>query len=242
MQFQPALQRATLERRYKRFLADVITEDGQRLTIHCPNTGAMTGCAEPGYEVWYSTSDNAKRKYPNTWELSRTPDHDFIVINTQRANQIAEQAIQQNCLPKLTGYQSLRREVRYGEERSRVDLFLEQHQGGKAECFIEVKSVTLNEHGCGYFPDAVTTRGQKHLRELQAMVAAGYRAALLFVVGHSGINKVKPAAHIDPLYAQLCIQAQQHGVELYALSCQISAQGIEPGEPMTVELPQIGPI
>lgn len=241
MQFQPALQPAVLIQRYKRFLADVQTPDGQRLTIHCPNTGAMTGCAEPGYAVWYSTSNNAKRKYPHTWELARTAEGEFIVINTHRANSIAEQAILQEVVAPLQGYRTLLREVRYGEERSRVDLLLQEHPT-QADCYIEVKSVTLNDAGTGYFPDAVTTRGQKHLRELQAMVNAGHRAALLFVVGHTGIQSVKPAAHIDPTYAKLCIQAHHDGVEFYALQCAINEHHVEPLRLLPIELAEIGPI
>lgn len=228
MQFDPSLQQATLLRRYKRFLADIETDDGQQLTIHCPNTGAMTGCAEPGFKVWYSTSTNAKRKYPHTWELSQTLQGDFIVVNTLRANQVAELALSTDLIPALVGYNNLQREVRYGAEKSRIDFLLSEHPS-KADCYIEVKSVTLSETASGYFPDAVTLRGQKHIRELIAMVNAGYRAAILFVVGHSGIQSVKPAAHIDPAYAQLCVEAKQVGVEFYALRVDISATGLKPG-------------
>lgn len=235
MQFHPGLQRATLVRRYKRFLADIETDDGEQLTIHCPNTGAMTGCAEPGFIVWYSTSTNAKRKYPNTWEISQTSEGHQIVVNTQRANQVAEEALMHNAIPALEGYQNIQREVRYGAEKSRIDLLLSQHPA-QADCFIEVKSVTLNDAGQGYFPDAVTLRGQKHIRELMAMVAAGQRAALLFIVGHSAIQSVKPAAHIDPAYAQLCIEAKRVGVEFYALSVDITPQCLTPGKLLEVHI------
>lgn len=233
MQFDPSLQQATLLRRYKRFLADIETDDGQQLTIHCPNTGAMTGCAEPGFKVWYSTSTNAKRKYPHTWELSQTLQGDFIVVNTLRANQVAEAALNADLIPALAGYNNLQREVRYGVEKSRIDFLLSEHVN-KPACYVEVKSVTLSDTANGYFPDAVTLRGQKHIRELIAMVNAGYRAAVLFVVGHSGIQSVKPAAHIDPAYAQLCIEAKRFGVEFYALRVDISSTSLKPSALMDV--------
>lgn len=235
MQFQPPLESATLIRRYKRFLADVQTADGELLTIHCPNTGAMTGCAEPGYTVWYSTSTNAKRKYPHTWELAYTPNQNWIVINTQRANQLAQEALGDGKIKALAGYLNCQREVKYGSENSRIDLLLSGH-GEQPDCYIEVKSVTLETDGQGYFPDAVTLRGQKHLRELIAMRELGLRAALLFVVGHSGIQNVKPAAHIDPQYAELCILAKQKGVEFYALGIEVSASDLTAGLLLPVDV------
>ncbi|MGX5914947.1 DNA/RNA nuclease SfsA [Aliidiomarina sp. Khilg15.8] len=234
MQFHPPLQQATLLRRYKRFLADIRTPDGVEQTIHCPNTGAMTGCAEPGFSVWYSESPNPKRKYAHTWELAQNAAGDWIVINTQMANHIAEQAVQEKRIEALKAYDSIRREVRYGLEKSRIDLLLQQ--AGLPDYYIEVKSVTLNEGGVGYFPDAVTLRGQKHLRELMQMVQAGHRAAVLFVVAHSAIHEVKPASHIDPDYAQLCIQASQQGVEFFAVKCAISAEEIRPAQVIPVKL------
>lgn len=238
MQFQPPLQRATLVRRYKRFLADIETSEGQALTIHCPNTGAMTGCAEPGFQVWYSISTNAKRKYPHTWELSENFQQELMVVNTQRANQLAELAVVQQRIPQLTGYEQVQREVKYGDENSRIDLLLTQHPA-HPDCFIEVKSVTLKQAQQGYFPDAVTLRGQKHLRELIATAQAGHRAALLFMVAHTGISSVKPAAHIDPEYAKLCTLAKQSGVEFFALSVDITSDAITPGQLLDVILEDI---
>jgi sugar fermentation stimulation protein A len=234
MQFDPPLQRATLLRRYKRFLADIQTPDGTELTIHCPNTGAMTGCAEPGSSVWYSESANPKRKYPHTWELAQNSAGDWMVINTQMANHLAEQTVRENHIEAFSAYETIRREVRYGLEKSRIDLLLQQP--GLADCYIEVKSVTLNESGVGFFPDAVTLRGQKHLRELSQMVAEGHRAAVLFVVAHSAIDVVKPAAHIDPEYARLCIQAARQGVEFFAIKCAISANQVHPEQAIAVKL------
>lgn len=149
MLFSPPLQRATLIQRYKRFLADVITPDGTTLTLHCPNTGAMTGCATPGDTVWYSTSENTKRKYPHTWELTETQSGAFICVNTLRANQLTKEAIQENRLPALAGYNILKSEVKYGAERSRIDFMLQADF--RPDCYIEVKSVTLAEKENGYF-------------------------------------------------------------------------------------------
>ncbi|UUO24318.1 DNA/RNA nuclease SfsA [Colwellia sp. M166] len=209
---------STLIKRYKRFLADVIIEDEQHvktaITMHCANTGAMTGCAEPGDTVWYSTSDNLKRKYPNSWELTYTQAQHWICVNTIRANQLTEEAIIQGSIKEFCQHSQLKREVKYGEENSKIDFHLYDVNG--RETFIEVKSVTLLEAEQGYFPDAVTQRGQKHLRELMAMAEQGHRAVLFFAVLHSGINDVKSACHIDPKYAELLLEASQQGVEIMA--------------------------
>jgi len=221
MQFTPALQPATLVQRYKRFLADVVTPEGETLTLHCPNTGAMTGCATPGDTVWYSTSENIKRKYPHTWEITQTADGEYICVNTLRANQLVKEAITLDFIPELRGYNTLKSEVKYGAEGSRIDFMLQAED--RPECYIEVKSVTLAEKDNGYFPDAVTLRGQKHLRELISMAAAGKRAVLLFAVLHSAIGRFSPARHIDPKYAQLLNEAQKQGVEVLAYKAELSA-------------------
>ncbi len=224
MKFSPALQHATLIQRYKRFLADVITPQGESLTLHCPNTGAMTGCATAGDTVWYSTSDNAKRKYPHTWEMTETQQGAFICVNTLRANQVVKEALMAESLPELTGYSSLKSEVKYGAEGSRIDFMLQAED--RPECYIEVKSVTLADNDHGYFPDAVTLRGQKHLRELMSVAAAGKRAVLLFAVLHSAIERFSPARHIDPKYAQLLHEAQKQGVEIFAYKAELSADNM----------------
>ena len=118
-------------------------------------------------------------------------------------------------IPELADYPVCRAEVRYGQEKSRIDLHLSGH-GEQPDAWVEVKNVTLCEDGIGYFPDAVTARGQKHLRELMAMVRQGERAVLLFVVNHSGIREVRPADHIDPEYGRLLQEAAEAGVELLA--------------------------
>ncbi|TWX72646.1 DNA/RNA nuclease SfsA [Colwellia sp. C1TZA3] len=208
------LTKATIIKRYKRFLADITLADGSDCTIHVANTGAMSGCAVPNDTVWFSTSNNAKRKYPFSWELTQTQENHFICVNTLRANQLAEQAILNGTITELQGFKTLKREVKYGDENSKIDFHLTDKSG--QESFIEVKSVTLLAENQGYFPDAVTLRGQKHLRELMAMAEQGHRAVLLFAVLHSGINDVKPAAHIDAKYAELLREASERGVEIIA--------------------------
>ncbi|KAF1368274.1 MAG: DNA/RNA nuclease SfsA [Yokenella regensburgei] len=234
MQFSPPLQSATLIKRYKRFLADVMTPAGETLTLHCPNTGAMTGCATPGDTVWYSTSDNPKRKYAHTWEITQTQQGAFICVNTLRANMLVKEALQNDVIAPLTGYSVLKSEVKYGEERSRIDFLLQADDG--RNCYIEVKSVTLAENEYGYFPDAVTERGQKHLRELMSVVAAGDRAVVFFAVLHSAITCFSPARHIDAKYAQLLNEAKNKGVEILAFKAELSADMMTLNEPIPVVL------
>lgn len=225
MLFPQPLQSARLIKRYKRFLADVITDDQHEITIHCPNTGAMTGCATQGDTVYCSVSDNPKRKYAHTWELTHTQNGDWIVINTQKSNALAIEAIENQVITELQGYTSLRTEVKYGDENSRIDLFLQSED--KTDCYVEIKNVTLHQgEGLGQFPDAVTTRGQKHLRELALQTQQGKRAVLLFLVLHSAINRVSVAKQIDPKYAQMLQEAQVQGVEILVYGAEINANGI----------------
>ena len=233
MEFEAALEHGILLRRYKRFLADIELDDGSRRTIHCPNTGSMKNCANPGDEVWFSTSDNAKRKYPNTWEISRTPIGNFIGIQSARANAIVKEGL--GNVPEVRGYGAVQSEVKYGAENSRIDLLLSEHPN-KPDCYIEIKSVTLLDEsiakGLGRFPDAVTARGTKHLRELTEVVREGHRGVLFFCVQHTGITRVEPARDIDPLYAETLVAAREVGVEVYAYSTKCSHQGIELGHPI----------
>ena len=231
------LNKATLIKRYKRFLADITLEDDSDCTIHVANTGAMSGCAIPNDIVWYSTSDNLKRKYPFSWELTQTQNNDFICVNTIRANQLAEKAILNGTISELQGFETLNREVKYGEENSKIDFHLTNKNG--FETFIEVKSVTLLEDNQGYFPDAVTLRGQKHLRELIAVAAKGHRAVLLFAVLHSGINDVKPAEHIDLKYTKLLREASQQGVEIIAYKVIFKKEQLKFNVALTNKVPVI---
>jgi sugar fermentation stimulation protein A len=228
MEFAPALQEGILLKRYKRFLADVETGDGSILTLHCPNTGSMLNCCEPGWRVWFSTSDNPKRKYPSTWELVQNDQGDLIGINPGRANRLVDEAFQAGIVEELRGYENRRREVSFGEENSRIDFLLAEGEANKhQDCYVEVKSVTLGlGRGKGVFPDAVTARGQKHLRELIEMKARGQRAVLLFCVQHSGIDEVAPADQIDADYGRLLRSAAAAGVELLAYKVLLSSREI----------------
>lgn len=191
--------------------------DGSLLTIHCPNTGSMLNCQEPDSPVWYSTSSNPKRKYAHTWEIveiTETTRTQLVGINTGRANGLVKEAIAAEKIVDLSGYQQVRSEVPYGQQRSRIDLLLEGHEQ-LPDCYVEVKNVSLGlGGGLGVFPDAVTTRGQKHLQELMQMRAEGYRAVLFFCIQHTGIERLEPADAIDPRYGQLLRQAAGAGVEL----------------------------
>lgn len=234
MKFSPALKPATLLRRYKRFLADIELSDGEVMTLHCPNTGSMKACLAPGSTCWYSLSDNPKRKYPATWEIATTPSGHLAGINTGRANSLVREAIEKGVVTELQGYDRLQAEVKYGAENSRIDLLLSR---GEERCYVEVKNCTLLEgDGIGYFPDAVSERGSKHLRELMAVAASGQRAVLFFCVQHSGISQVAAAAHIDPRYAQTLHDAVAAGVEVLAYQAHLSAEEIV----LTHSLPFIG--
>ena len=217
------LKPATLIKRYKRFLTDITLDNGNVTTIHCANTGAMTGCAEPGNTVWYSTSDNPKRKYPFSWEISVDGNNHHICVNTIRANQLIEEALLAEVIRPLNGFSTLKREVKYGSENSKIDFLLQYDH--KPDAYIEVKSVTLLADGKGYFPDAVSTRGQKHLRELMHVAEQGDEAVLIFAVLHSGIKSVQPASHIDPTYAKLLAEAQANGVKIIAYQAEFSTEG-----------------
>ena len=220
MEFTPPLQSATLIKRYKRFLADVRLPSGAITTIHCANTGAMTGCATPGDTIWYSTSTSTTRKYPYSWELTQTADQHWIGINTLRANQLVEELLLRQGVPALAQFTHWQREVAFGDEKSRIDFVLTDDNAQKY--YLEVKSVTLLLNGKGYFPDTVTLRGQKHLRELTSIVKQGHRAGLLFAVLHSGINQVSAAEHLDPTYAHLLREARAAGVEVIVYRAQMS--------------------
>lgn len=216
------LERAVLIKRYKRFLADVETSSGKTITIHCPNTGAMTNCQEPGSSVWYSTSENLKRKYPNTWELVQAVNGPTIGINTGLSNHLVREALTSGIVSELSGYSSIRSEVKYGEQNSRIDFLVEySNRLPTTHCYVEVKNVSLCVgNGEGVFPDAKTLRGQKHLQELMAMRALGHRAVLMFCVQHSAISSVGPADVIDPEYGRLLRQAKASGVEIFAYQAE----------------------
>lgn len=208
---------AILLKRYKRFLADIRLPDGREITIHCPNTGSMKNCLLPFSPCWYSVSASKGRKYPQTLEVVTTPGGHWAGINTARANGLVEAALAAGDIAELSGYGLLQREVRYGQEQSRIDFLLEQHPRDPRPCYLEVKNVTLMEaDGQGLFPDAVSARGTKHLRELIQVVRQGQRAVLLFCVQHTGISTLGPADAIDPTYGTALRAAMAAGVEVIA--------------------------
>jgi sugar fermentation stimulation protein A len=225
MQFPALLVPGRLERRYKRFLSDVRLDDGETVVAHCANPGSMLGLAAPGARVWLSPADNPARKLRWSWELVEVPSENgdaLVGINTGRANALAEEALTAGRIPELTGYEGLRREVRYGTG-SRVDFLLE----GATPCYLEIKSVTLKRRpGLAEFPDAVTARGRRHLAELAGMVQQGHRAVLLFLVQRGDCGRVAVAADIDPGYAAAFAEAQAAGVEILCYNCNLTPAGI----------------
>ena len=225
MRFERALETARLRRRYKRFLADVVTEQGEELCIHCPNTGSMLNCLQPDGRVWFSRSDDPKRKLPGTWELSETPHGRLACINTARANPLVEEALRGGVIAELAGLDGLRREVRYGLENSRIDFCLDF--AGEA-AYVEVKSVTLGyaDEAVAAFPDARTERGTRHLRELAALARDGTRAVQLYCVNLSGIEAVRAAKDIDPAYAAALREAKRAGVQVLAYGAELSPEGV----------------
>ena len=235
MRFQPALEEARLIKRYKRFLADIETASGERLPIHCPNTGSMLNCMSEGCRVWFSRSSDPKRKLPGTWELVETPQGRLACVNTGRANRLVEEAILDGTVTELAGFDELRREVAYGQENSRADFRL--MYAGKP-VYVEVKSVTLGYDGTAVaaFPDAVTQRGAKHLRELAALAREGMRAVLLYAVNLSDIEAVRPAAEIDSAYAAALVEARNAGVEVLAYGARIDSREIRLERPLQVLL------
>lgn len=242
MEFDPPLQEGILLKRYKRFLTDIALSDGSITTIHCPNTGSMKNCQPENGRVWFSDSGNPKRKLPCTWELVELPTQygeqeelKLACINTGRANALVYEAINKGVIPELSGYESVRREVKYGAENSRIDLLLESE--GRPACYVEVKSVTLAiKDGLGAFPDAVTQRGKKHLRELESVVANGDRGVLLFCVQHMGIDKVAPADDIDPEYGKALRHAISAGVEVLVWGSSISASEMILNRALTLDV------
>ncbi|MGY4879237.1 DNA/RNA nuclease SfsA [Vreelandella aquamarina] len=213
----PPLVAGTLRRRYKRFLADVLLDDGREVVAHCPNTGSMKAVNLPGARVWLSPSDNPARKLAWTWELIELPQAEgssaLASVHTGRTNRIVEAALEQQKIEPLAGYARLRREVKVDD--ARLDFMLEDTHGKRT--WVEVKQVTLKEEdGHGYFPDAVSTRGLKHLHTLTKLALDGERAVLLFCVAHEGIEDVAAAVHIDPAYAAALDTALQQGVEVLA--------------------------
>jgi sugar fermentation stimulation protein A len=217
----PKLIQGRLIRRYKRFMADMKLRNGHVVTAHCPNSGSMAECSEPGRKVFLSRSSNPARRLKYTWEMIQMPSS-LVGVNTMIPNRLAKISILSGIIPSLKGYERVRSEVNYGKN-SRIDLLLEND---RKRCFVEVKNCTLVKDGTAYFPDAVTSRGLKHLRELQSQVHSGDRAVMFFLIQRMDAELFRPAWYIDPDYARELTKAVENGVETIAYDVLINPQGI----------------
>ncbi len=234
MQIPSPLRRGRLVKRYKRFLADIVLDDGEEITAHCANPGSMLGVAIENATVWVNEHNNKKRKLAFSWEMVEIGET-LIPINTANPNTIALEAIEAGAIPELAGYGDIRREVKYGEA-SRIDLLL---TGGEhaAPCYVEVKNVHLSRiPGLAEFPDSVTTRGAKHLGELSRVAAAGGRAVMLFVVQRSDCTRFRPAADLDPAYGAALKSAVAAGVETLCYDCEVSLSAVGLRNRLEIEL------
>jgi sugar fermentation stimulation protein A len=218
----PALLQGTLIRRYQRFKADVKLRNGRLVTAHCPNSGSMAQCSEPGRPAYLSREDTPHRRLRYTWWLIHMPTS-LVGVHTSMPNWLTREAIMAGAVPSLSGYHQIRTEVKYGEN-SRVDLLLEKEA---ERCYVEVKNCTLVENGIAYFPDAVTERGRKHLVELKKQVHMGNRAAMFFLIQRMDAVAFRPADHIDPVYGRELRKAFQNGVEIFVYDVRIDLEGIE---------------
>ena len=235
MDFTQPLEKATLVRRYKRFLADVVMDaDGCETTVHCPNPGAMMGLSDPGLTVWLSRSASPTRKLPLTLELVEV-DGGVVGVNTMHPNRLVAEALARGGIAEVAGYDRVRPEVKYGE-KSRVDFLLERD--GAPPCWLEIKNVHLmRQPGLAEFPDCVAARSARHLRELSTRVAAGDRAVALFVVQRTDCDRVAAAADLDPGFAAALGDALKAGVEVLAYGCTIDVRQVS----LSTRLPVLSP-
>ena len=227
----PRLVQGILIRRYQRFKADVKLRNGHVVTAHCPNSGSMLECSEPGRPVYLSRHSNPKRQFKYTWEMIKMPSS-LVGVNTMVPNRLTEASISARNIRALSGFDQIRSEVRYGEN-SRIDLLLTK---GEARCFVEVKNCTLVSDGVAYFPDAVTSRGLKHLVELQQQVRLGNRSVMFFLVQRMDAKLFRPADHIDPAYGRELRQAVQNGVEVMVYDVKIDLEGIRLNQHLPYEI------
>lgn len=235
MRFPDPLIPATLLRRYKRFLADVVLPTGEEITVHVANPGSMLGLVPPGARVWLSKSANPKRKLAYSWELVEVDfgtGIEIVGVNTAHPNLLVAEALAAGLIPELASYASIRREVAYGKN-SRVDFLFEDP--ARPSCFLEVKNVHLmRRQGLAEFPDAVTARGAKHLDELAAVVAAGGRAVMLFLIQIGSAERFALARDIDPAYGRAFDRARAAGVEALAYRCALDCVGISVAGPVPI--------
>lgn len=223
MKFPQPLERGRLVQRYKRFFADIVMDDGREITAHCPNPGAMLGLNLPGLGAWVSRSDDPKRKLPFTLEVMEDGEA-FAGVNTMNPNRLVAEALAEGAIPEVAGYDSIRREVKYGRN-SRVDFLLEKD--GEVPCWLEVKNCHLRRDGTlAEFPDCVAARSLKHLHELSAEVERGARAVQLFVIQRTDCDAFDACHDLDPAYARGLYEAAERGVEVLCYRCDISPEEI----------------
>ena len=227
----PKLIKGTLIKRYKRFKADVKLRNGHIVTALCPNTGSMKSCSEPGRPVYLSRHNRPDRKLKYTWELIEMPTS-LVGVNTGIPNKLVKKTIENKIIKELSDFEKIRSEVKYGEN-SRIDILLENHN---EKTFIEVKNCTFMEKGICYFPDAVTSRGLKHLCELQREVLTGNRAVMFYLIQRMDVTLFEPASHIDPLYSEELKKAYSNGVEIFAYDVNIDTKGIAINRPVPFKL------
>ena len=230
--FAPPLVKATLIKRYKRFLADCRLPDGQTITAHCPNTGSMKTCGSPGDTVYLQFVTNPKRKLQYTWELTETQGG-YVGVNTARPNGIVERAIIEGRVAELRGYDQVKREVKYGIN-SRIDLYLTKEDDDQA-CYVEIKNTTLLDADRITFPDAVSARGLKHLLELIEMRRLGHRAVMFYLINRPEGDIFAPASTIDPAYTAGLVEARAAGVEILAYRAIHSLKEIILGDAVRID-------
>ncbi|MEX5727506.1 sugar fermentation stimulation protein A [Rhodovulum iodosum] len=234
MRFQTPLVRATLVRRYKRFLADARLEDGREVTAHCPNPGAMLGLKAPGTPIWLEPNDDPRRKLNYAWRLAELPGGHWAGIDAGLPNRVVAEALADGRIAEAAGYDSVRPEVKYGQ-KSRVDFLLTG--AGRPDFYLEVKNVHLRRaDDWAEFPDSVTARGARHMADLAAMAGAGHRAAVLYLVQRSDCARLRLAADLDPAYATAARAAREAGVEMLCYGTDISPERVTLADHMPVDL------
>ena len=227
----PKLIEGTLIKRYKRFMADVKLKNNHVVTAHCPNSGSMKECCEPGRKVYLSRHNKPSRRLKYTWEMIQM-EASLVGVNTMVPNRLTEAAVLAGDIPELNGYETVRKEVKYGEN-SRIDLLLENHND---RCFVEIKNCTLVTEGLACFPDAVTSRGLKHLIELQQKVKEGDRSVMFYLIQRMDADRFEPADHIDPAYGEELRKAVSNGVEVLVYDVKMNLEGIRLNGPVPFQL------
>jgi sugar fermentation stimulation protein A len=230
--FFPKLLPGILIKRYKRFLADIRLKTGDIVTAHCPNSGSMTACCEPGRRVYLSYHDLPQRKLKYTWELIDMPTS-LVGINTLLPNRLVFHSLKAGIIPEFEGYDMVKQEVKIGSH-SRLDIMMSR--GDDHTCFMEIKNCTLVEDGIAYFPDAITVRGRKHLMLLHDLADAGHRCAMFFLIQRMDAKIFSPADLIDPAYGKELRKAVSAGVEVLAYDVKIDLKGACLGKPVTLQL------